>query len=131
MEIYSVALFGEAEKGEFRKPYFCRTLSQLVEYLGNPPAESAGLYYAVQALLYDRNLIFFRVEQEGFSQLDYLQGFRLLEDRDIIQQLAAICMPGVGDIEIIKATQPVCKLHHSILITTESDLYDFLTEKAA
>jgi hypothetical protein len=36
-------------------------------------------------------------------------------------------MPGVGDAEIIDATNPICSLYHSLLITTEKDLYDYLT----
>ncbi len=127
MTVYTIALFGEAEKGQFHTPYFCDTLPQLVDYLGNPPEESLGLFYAVQALLYHRHLVFFRVAEEGFSIPDYMQGLHLLDSREILNDNAAICAPGVGNSEIIEAAIPICIKHHSILITREADLYDFLT----
>lgn len=126
---HTIALFGEAEKGEYRTAYFCQTLSQLSENLGHPPENSLGLYYAVQALLFRRNLIFFRVKEEGFSVQDYLLGIRFLENKQLVSSLSAICLPGVGDMEILDATEPVCCLYKSFLITTESDLYDFLTSQ--
>lgn len=129
MELYTVALFGEAEKGDYRTAYFCRSLSQLLEFFGNPPLHSRGLHYAVQALLYQRNLIFFRVREEGFSHQDYLLGLNQLQKNSEISQIAAICLPGVGDTEIIEAINPVCAMYHSILITTAADFYDYLTER--
>lgn len=128
MDIYTVALFGEAEKGDYRTAYFCRTLAQLLEFFGNPPPQSRGLYYAVQALLFHRDLIFFRVREEGFSYQDYMMGLNQLQKNDDISNIAAICLPGVGDAEIIEAITPVCALYHSILITNEADFYDYLTE---
>lgn len=129
MENLTIALFGESEKGQYQTAYFCRTLPELVDNFGNPPPHSKGLYYAVQALLYDRELIYFRVREEGFSLQDYLLGLKLLRNQDWVAQLAAICLPGVGDEEIIEAVTPVCLESHSILITTEADLYDYLTER--
>ena len=126
---YTVALFGEAEKGEFRTAYFCQSLAQLADNLGHPPDESRGLHLAVQALLYRRQLIFFRVMEEGFSLQDYLLGLRFLQNNQFVSNLSAICLPGVGDSEIINATEPVCHIHDSLLITTESDLYDYLTTR--
>lgn len=123
----TVFLFGEAEKGEFCTPLFCHSLPQLAETLGNPPEESQGILYAVQAILYERELIFFRVKEEGFSIQDYQQGLKLLKNRAATFEIAAICMPGVGDVEILKATSPICHLHKSFLIVNEKDLYDFLT----
>ncbi len=125
--VHTVALFGEAEKGDYKTAYFCQTLSQLMDHLGEPPKESQGLHYAVQALLYRRNLIFFRVEEEGFSTQDYLLGLHFLENRQLIEELSAIFLPGVGDAGIIQATSPVCDVHKSLLITNESDFYDLIT----
>lgn len=127
MENYTLALFGEAEKGDFCTAYYCQTLPQLEEYLGNPPPYSKGLFYAVQALLYHRNLIFFRVKEEGYSEKDYLLGLQLLQNQHVITQIAAICLPGVGNEEIIHAMIPICDRYHSIVIMTEADLYDYLT----
>jgi|SRR5579863_3633140 hypothetical protein len=124
---HTIFLFGEAEKGEFCTPHLCRSLPQLAETFGNPPEESLGLLYAVQALLFERNLIYFRVQEEGFSTCDYMRGLCLLKNKEAFHPLTAICMPGVGDAEIIDATSPICSLHHSLLITSEKDLYDYLT----
>lgn len=128
MKIYTVALFGEAEKGEYQIPYFCQTLPQLVDCLGNPPPDTWGLFFAIQALLYHRNILFFRVREEGFSLQDYLQGVHLLENLKNEPHIAAIAIPGVGDVQIINAIIPICVVYHSILMTTESDLFDYLTQ---
>lgn len=130
MHIYTIALFGEAEKGEFHVPYYCKNLPQLADYLGNPPAHSKGLFYAIQALLYHRQLLFFRVKEEGFSLTDYLGGVTLLKNQSIDQEINAICLPGVGNVEIFEAVMPLCKKYHSFLITNESDFYDYLTQAA-
>lgn len=129
MEQYTVALFGEAEKGDYQIPYYCETLPQLVDFLGNPPPETSGLYFAVQALLFNRNILFFRVREEGFSLQDYLEGMHQLENLRNIPRISAIGMPGVGDTQIINAVIPICMNYHSILMTTESDLFDYLLQK--
>ena len=124
---HTMAVFGEAQKGQFKKPYFLYDLPQLVDIFGNPPPESQGLFYAIQALLYQRELIFFRVEEEGFSTSDYLFGLKILEDPEKIKRLHALCLPGIGDPKIMKAIQNVYKIHKSILISTQKDLFDYLT----
>lgn len=125
MERFDIALFGEAEKGDFQTAYFCRNLSYLYEYLGIPTKESQGLHFAVQALLYKKNVIFFRVREEGFSVQDYFSGFRLLEK----QSISALGIPGVGSPEIISAATPLCLVHKSIILLTEPDLYDYIMGK--
>lgn len=125
---HTVFLFGEAEKGDFCTPLLLKSLPQLAEVCGNPPPESLGIQYAVQALLYERELVFFRVKEEGFSLSDYMRGLKLLENPSLFHNLAAICMPGVGDEELIDASCTVCTIHKSFLITSEKDLYDFLTD---
>lgn len=124
---HAVFLFGEAERGEFCTPFICRSLPQLADTFGNPPPESLGLMYAVQALMFERELIYFRVKEEGFSLADYKRGIRLLEMKELFHSLTAICMPGVGDAEIIGDISSVCNLHRSVLITTARDFYDFMT----
>jgi|SRR5579872_6758183 len=124
---HTVFLFGEAEKGDFCTPIFCKTLPQLADLVGNPPEESQGIFYAIQALLYQRDLIFFRVKEEGFSTQDYMRGLRMLQNKELAIEPSAICMPGVGDTEIIQASTPICTLYKSLLILQERDLYDFLT----
>lgn len=125
---YAIALFGEAQKGDFRKAYYCETLIQLSEHFGEPPSsDSKGLHCAVQALLYDYSVIYFRVHEEGFSINDYLRGLQFLGNAKRIPDLAAICMPGVGNDEILEASSPICAVHNSFLIMSEKDLYDYLT----
>lgn len=130
MHIYTIALFGEAEKGEYHYPYFCHSLSQLVDYFGNPPEQSRGLFYAIQALLYQRQLIFFRVQEEGFSLSDYLAAVSLLKNHKFETDITAFCLPGVGNTEILEAVAPVCREYHSFLITSEADFYDYLMQTA-
>ncbi len=128
---HTVALFGEAQKGEFQGAYYCKTLGQLSDYLGEPPSQdSRGLQYAIQAILFQRGVLFFRVHEEGFSMQDYMQGLQFLE-KEKIPSLSAICLPGVGNHEIIERTTPVVEAHGSFLILSEDDLYDFLTYKKA
>ncbi len=123
-----VAAFGEAEKGQYAYPYTVKNLSELVESLGNPPKDSQGLLYAIQALLYERDLIFFRVEEEGFHIPSYVKGLKILENPKV-DHVDALCLPGVGDQEILEATKKVCRLYQSIMILTEKDLYDYLTHQ--
>ncbi len=124
---HTIFIFGEAEKGDFGTPIACHTLEQLSVTLGNPPGQSKGILYSVQALMYDRDLLFYRVKEEGFSIPDYMKGLKLLSNRDFPIHLSALCMPGVGDALIIDASQSVCQLHQSFLIIEEKDLYDYLT----
>lgn len=126
----NIVLFGEAEKGDFQTAYYCRDLTQLSDFLGEPPTkESQGLRFAIQALLYQRGVVFFRVREEGFSVHDYLFGLNFLENKEVFPSITALCLPGVGNSKIIEATLPVCETHKSILMFTERDLYDYLTSR--
>ncbi|EKE08276.1 MAG: hypothetical protein ACD_17C00254G0002 [uncultured bacterium] len=124
-----IALFGEAEKGAFSTPHRFQKLPQLVDALGNPPGDSEGLFFAIQAILYNRNVIFFRVEEEGYSPADYYNGLRYLENKERVSEINALCLPGVGDPNILKASEGICYIHKSLLITNQRDLYDFLTSQ--
>ncbi len=126
---HKMFLFGAAERGEYCLPVACHSLPQLLASFGHPPQESEGLIYAIQTLLYERKLYYFRVEEEGFSLSDYHHGLRLLRKKELKEAIGAICMPGVGDSEIIEYASSVCNALNSILIVTEKDLYDFLTLK--
>lgn len=129
--ITTLALFGEAEKGDFHTAYHFNHLPQVMDVLGHPPPESCGLFCAVQALMFNYQLIFFRVEEEGFSYQDYYKGLRILENDGLISQVEALCLPGVGDTEIINAVIPLCQKHNSLYMMSERDLYDYLTRGAA
>lgn len=129
MRRHTIALFGEAERGEFSAAYFCQDLWQLATYLGEPPhSGSQGLEFAIQALLFERGIIYFRVREEGFSFEDYLKGLNFLAHKEKFPPLSAICLPGVGNKEIIEATTPLCQTYQSFLILTDKDLYDFLVQ---
>lgn len=123
----TVALFGEAERGSLATLIFIQSLVQLNEQLGQPPEGSRGLFFAVQFLLYKHDLIYVRVREEGFSSKDYLKGMRQLLCKSGVSKLAGICLPGVGDIRIIDSTIPLCEAHQCLIVTTEQDLYDYLT----
>lgn len=127
MNKQAIALFGEAEKGAFNTGFICRHVTELLDSFGNPPPDSFGLHYAIQALMYQYQLIFFRVEQEGFSKKDYFNGIKILSDSPLIDSVHAICTPGVGDHSIIEALLPLCYKHHQILIFNERDLVDYLS----
>lgn len=124
---HRLALFGQAEKGKFHVPYVCHSLPQLSDIFGNPPKDTYGLFFAIQALLYEREILFFRVKEEGYSVDDYLQGLNFLKMKNKANQIDAICIPGVGSMEIVEATNEICLIHKSFIITTEKDLYDYLT----
>lgn len=124
--VYKIALFGEAGKGAFAKPLHFQCINELNELLGNPPQESLGIFFAIQALLYNREVFFFRVQEEGFSENHYLTGLKNLESQ-IIGEIAAIGLPGVGNKKIIHISTSICETYKRILITTEKDLYDYLT----
>ncbi len=122
-----IALFGEAKKGRIATPSWIKSMTQLNEQYGNPPKESFGLFFAIQFLLYDNELVYIRVRDEGFSQKDYFKGMKELIDKKQILHLSGICLPGVGDSAIIDAAISICKEHRCFMITTERDLYDYLT----
>jgi hypothetical protein len=122
---YVVTIFGEAEKGQYRVAHSLKELPQLIDLFGNPPEESQGLFFAIQALLFRRDLIYFRVEEEGFSTPDYYLGLKYLEKKT--NTIHALCLPGVGDPNILDASLAVCRVHKSFLITSQKDLYDYLT----
>lgn len=126
METTTIALFGAAEKGEFRRGYFCDRVDQLLDLFGNPPQESRGLFFATQALLYHYPLIFFRVGEEGFSREDYFSGVKILSESNMITNVRAICSPGVGDRDIMEILFGLCKTYRQVLITNESDWVDYL-----
>lgn len=121
-----IALFGETEKGRFHYPYFCNNLYQLADTFGNPPEDSLGIMFAIQALMYEREIVFFRVQEEGFSVEDYIKGIEILKDTNKIKKLCAICLPKVGNHAIINSIDLICKKQKSLIITTEKDLFDYL-----
>lgn len=121
---HTVFIFGEAEKGEFCSPYLCNSVSRLSENFGT--TKSKGIYKAVEALLHGHDVLYFRVEEEGFSREDYYEGFHFLSKDHFFGSLSALCLPGVGDPHILKAASLLSLKHKSLLIVEEKDLFDFL-----
>ena len=57
MKSQFIALFGEAEKGSYSHLKRINSLQQLCEEFGHPPKDSLGISFAVQALLFQKELI--------------------------------------------------------------------------
>ncbi|MFA5250864.1 MAG: hypothetical protein WC371_05605 [Parachlamydiales bacterium] len=123
-----LALFAEALKGRRQAPERIRSLDELLAVMGLPKEEKAGLNWAVQALLYRVELLFFRVAEEGFALEHYLEGLSYLEKMGG-EPFQVLALPGVGSWEIIEKARTVCKKKKSFLIMNEQDLYDCLTVK--
>jgi len=119
-------LFGAAEKGPLHTPCVCRSLAELHERYGNPPYESLGIDSAIQALFFHKELIFFRVEEEGLTQEEYLHGLSLLRSEETLKPISAVWMPGVGSNTLLSSGAAVCSACQAILILTDKDFYDYL-----
>lgn len=122
-----IALFGEAEKGRFDVAHFCHSLTDLYDQLGEGTTSLAGISLAAQALMYQYDVLFFRIKEEGFHIDSYFFGLHFLNTQTHLKQLAAIILPGVGDQYIIEASRLLCQKHHSLLLFLDQDLYDLLT----
>jgi hypothetical protein len=123
-----VALFGAAQKGELKTAYYCKDVLQLFEHFGEPPEESEGLFFAIQALLYGKQLVYFRVREEGESVEDYLYGLDFLRDlHHPLIAIKALFLPGVASKELLEVSCKLCLSHQSLLIMNDRDFYDFLT----
>ncbi|MEG0037171.1 MAG: hypothetical protein RSB82_00480 [Victivallaceae bacterium] len=123
----AIALFGEAEKGNYDAAYLCHDLIDLCSYLGQK--ESNGLFLAIRSLMYDYSVIYFRVKEEGFSTENYFFGLHFLKTQSSLRNIIALGLPGVGDREIIDASCSICHKYGSLLICSETDFYDLLTSK--
>ena len=128
MQKSAIALFGEAEKGQHNTFYRCKTLDELFYFFGEPPKESEGLYHAVQAILYDRLLLYFRVHEEGISLDDYELGLDLLQkELQSLPPLGALFLPRIGEKEIVEEGLQLCQTNGSLLLFQASDFYDYMT----
>lgn len=122
----TIALFGEAEKGEFVIPQFYTSIPRLLEGVGHPPGSSLGIHFAIKALMHEQKLLFFRVKEEGFSMSDYSEGFWMIKKQPLTFELGAICAPGLGDGELVDEVASICRKRGSVLILSQQDLYDYL-----
>ncbi|PCI77823.1 hypothetical protein COB21_02380 [Candidatus Aerophobetes bacterium] len=122
-----IALFGEAQRGNFSRLVTLHTLEKLHDTFGMPPPLSKGIWLSIQLLMQNEIIYFYRIEEEGFSYPHYHEGLKLLDSQQTQYPLKALCMPGLGDrIMVGKATE-FCKKHSIIFLCTEEDFYDYVT----
>ncbi|EPP34827.1 hypothetical protein CP10139811_0721 [Chlamydia ibidis] len=122
----TIALFGEAERGSYDTAYLCCSIGDLYDYLGSG-SNSLGITLAIQALMYQYDVLYFRVEEEGYGIDSYFYGLHFLNTQTSLKNIIAIALPGVGDQSIIEASRSLCQKHGSLLLFQEQDLYDLLT----
>ncbi len=123
----TIFIFGAAQKGAARRPISLYSLEELLNQLGHPPPESEGMSYAIQVLLFQQPLIYFRVAEEGCSYGDYALGLKWLQKTPLHSHLSGVCMPGVGDQELLQQATSICLQHQCLLLISPKDLYDYLT----
>lgn len=121
-------LFGEAEKGPLCIPKVCKSVEELFVHFGQPPKESGGIFFAIQALYLGREVVYYRVKEEGYSFEDYFKGFMLLKEKQFGEEFAAIFLPGVGSRAILDEATPISNELKSFLVINHSDFYDYLTD---
>ncbi|MCB1213240.1 MAG: hypothetical protein KDK40_02980, partial [Chlamydiia bacterium] len=108
--------------------YSLFNLSELETTLGEPPPDSRGLLFAIQVLLYNHHLLFFRVEEEGFSTSDYLLALHMLDQAFEKKSVEALAAPGVCGGPLMDEVHKICERRDLLLLTNEADLYDYLTD---
>lgn len=121
-----IFLFGEAEKGKMCTPFKVKSLNELYTLLGDPSPESLGIDYAVQTLLTGREIIYYRVHEEGLSTEDYKHGAELLYKWSKKMRINAIGLPGMGNPEIIDEICSICEKSRMLLLMSQKDLFDYL-----
>jgi hypothetical protein len=123
-----VVVFGEASKGAYSSWHRPKDLCELDAILGQPPAGSRGLYLATQTVLLQHELLFLRVDEEGYSPQDYWRGVQLLAElADHRISIDAIGLPGVGDWTLLEAIEKALRGRQPLILTSERDLYDCLS----
>ena len=124
----TILIFGESKEGEFHKFLFLKTLPDLAEALGEPTETGLGVHIAIQSILSNRDVLFYKVKEEGFHADHYLLGFKQLENEFHSTPLAAIALPGVSSANILELASSLCNQHRSIILFNEKDLYDLMTQ---
>lgn len=123
-----VALFGEAEKGDINTIYYCKSIEELYDTFGQPPGDTQGLFFAIQSLLYGKQLLYYRVHEEGLSVQEYLFGLHLLRSQtNHIPHIHALFLPNVGVKTVIEEGLLVCQQHHGLFLMQAADFYDYVT----
>ncbi|MBM3200844.1 MAG: hypothetical protein FJZ56_00360 [Chlamydiae bacterium] len=122
-----ISIFGVAEHGSLYEHISVKCLNDLLLTLGQPQDGSLAIEIAIQSLLYEREVLFYRVQEEGYESDAYLKGLYSLKNKSGSLLPSAIALPGVSSQEIIDEAVMICKKQSSFLIMNQKDLYDFLT----
>ena len=123
----TILIFGESKEGQFQKLLFINSLPKLATILGEPTETGIGVHIAIQAMLYNLEVLFYKVKEEGSDEDAYLQGFRLIEKEAPSLILGAIALPGASTPKILEIANSLCDLHNSLILSNERDLYDYIT----
>jgi hypothetical protein len=122
-----VLIFGESKKGEFLKLFYINTLPDLSTLLGEPTETGIGIHMAIQSLLFHKEVLFIKIAEEGYSTDHYSLGIKEInKNPELI--ISAIALPGVGSSKILKEASLLAKKKNALLLLTEKDLYDLMTQ---
>lgn len=124
MKKKQIAIFGQSEKALPWSLSEIRSLPELIDKVGHPPADSCGLIIAIQSLMYEKEVLYYCVAEEGLDPEDYQRGLTDLLSRPKHYNLEAIALPGVSDPLILEEAKKVAKVHPCSLIIGEKDLFD-------
>ncbi|AHK63615.1 hypothetical protein BOKEGFJH_00736 [Chlamydia avium] len=125
---FTIALFGEAEKGSYDVAYLCHSAADLYDHLGSSQKiTKSGISLAIQALMYNYDVLYFRVREEGYCVDSYFFGLHFLNTQTTLKNIIAMGLPGVGDQYLIEASKSLCQKYKSLLLFFEQDFYDLLT----
>jgi len=129
MQPSTIALFGQATKGELNTLYRCKNVEELFSYFGEPPSDSEGLFHAIQTLLYGRTILYYRVHEEGVSVQDYYLGLKLLQENLFsLDPIGALFLPRVGESQLLDEGFHLCRKSGSLLLIEAADFYDYITD---
>lgn len=116
----SVAVFGQASKGETSNVYTINSHQELFCKIGDAPEGSKGIQYALEALDYGRRVYFIPVREEGCNSAEYYVALPRLFNLGI----DAVYIPGGGSFRLIEDLLQKLK---AVILISESDAYDYLT----
>lgn len=122
-----ISIFGVAEQGDMYRHIHIKSLQDMLLTLGHGVESGTAIELAVQSLMYERAILFYRVKEEGYEEDAYLKGLTELKKKELKSPLSALALPGVGNQEIINEAVAICKKEGSLLIMNQKDLYDYLT----
>lgn len=123
-----IAIFGEAEIGSFKSLITLNSIPELTDKLGRPTKKGIGIHMAIQAILYDREILYYRIpNEEEPSCKEYLHGLNLLGRSTFINPLVAIALPAVNHRDILYRAKHLCHHCKILFLPNERDLYNFIS----